>query len=64
MSKNLIKLPDNQWLWESEWLIENSDETDENGWQYTFDFKSFKNRANAVTFLRRRKWLRSCFKIT
>ena len=58
--KEMIKLPGNKnYKWENEWKIEINDNSDKNGWEYSYDFNN-KNfgRYNGHQYVRRRKWVR------
>ena len=61
--KNMIKLLDNNYKWESEWKIEINENSDKNGWEYSKDFNNEFERYNKYTYVRRRKWVRYAIKI-
>lgn len=62
---NKITLPDpeEEWIWENDWKIEINDNTDGEGWQYSYDFKNeFHKKNTKLDYARRRKWFRKCLK--
>ena len=61
--KNMIKLLDDKYIWESDWKIEISEYSDENGWEYSEDFKSEFGEYTRKKYVRRRKWVRYAIKI-
>ena len=63
--KNMVKLPrgENKYKWNSDWKIELSNNTDDNGWEYSKDFGDPFERKSAKQKVRRRKWVRYAIKI-
>ncbi|KAJ2491302.1 hypothetical protein IWW37_002384 [Coemansia sp. RSA 2050] len=57
-----FQLPDPSWQWVSpRWLIDMTQDVDENGWQYASRFSesaAWHGRHSAQGFVRRRRWLR------
>jgi hypothetical protein len=59
-------LPGNEWYWECDWHVEiDGTITDLNGWIYGKSFvKGIKRKEPlSLDFVRRRKWIRTCYKI-
>jgi len=48
------------WEWVDEWHIDKTEETDEEGWQYAFNWEfKFAKQSNSTTHVRRRRWART-----
>lgn len=62
--KNMIRLPggDNAYKWDSDWKIEKSNITDENGWEYSKNFNEAFEKKKSKQNVRRRKWIRYAIK--
>ena len=61
--KNLVKLLDNNYRWDSDWKIEINKNSDKNGWEYSKDFETEFGKYNRHQYVRRRKWVRYATKI-
>ena len=61
--KNMIKLIDDKYIWESDWKIEIGEYSDENGWEYSKDFESGFGEDSKNKYVRRRKWVRYAIKM-
>ena len=61
--KNMIKLIDDKYIWESDWKIEIGEYSDENGWEYSKDFESEFGEYSKNKYVRRRKWVRYAIKM-
>lgn len=62
-----LKLPrdtqDSRWVWGHEWQVEVTPLTSNEGWKFATDFKgSFKPDKQIQHLVRRRKWIRKCYK--
>ena len=63
---NMVFLPNNnkeKYQWLGEWKIEKTNNTDENGWEYSSDFHSIFTNKTEGNYVRRRKWVRFASKI-
>ena len=63
---NMVFLPNNnkeQYQWLGEWKIEKTNNTDDNGWEYSSDFHSKFTNKKEGNYVRRRKWVRFASKI-
>jgi vacuolar protein sorting-associated protein 13A/C len=49
---------ESQYNWISEWKIETTDNTDDDGWEYSIDFDSLFSKSDTGKYVRRRKWVR------
>ena len=47
-----------QYDWVDEWKVETTDKTDEEGWEYSYDFNSSFSLSEIGKYVRRRKWVR------
>ncbi|KAJ7562087.1 hypothetical protein O6H91_03G054700 [Diphasiastrum complanatum] len=53
------------WAWTSDWYIDRTNSSDEDGWLYAFDFKNFNSAEqrsfseSSLSFVRRRQWIRT-----
>ena len=61
--KNMVKLLDKNYRWETDWKIEINENTDKNGWEYSKDFEHKFEKYNRHKYVRRRKWVRYAIKI-
>ena len=63
--KNMARLPggENSYKWSSDWKIELSKNTDDNGWEYSKSFGDSFSRRTDKQKVRRRKWVRYAEKI-
>ena len=62
--KMRVRLPsgENGYKWNSDWKIELSNNTDDNGWEYGKDFNDIFGRKSGKQNVRRRKWIRYAIK--
>ena len=61
----MVMLPDNEeYHWNSEWKIELSSKSDDQGWEYGSDFKNKEDFGSkkATKYVRKRKWVRYAIK--
>ena len=49
---------ESQYNWIDEWKIETTDNTDDDGWEYSLDFDSSFSKTDTGKYVRRRKWVR------
>ena len=58
--KNMVRLQkgENGYKWDSDWKIEISNNSDDNGWEYSKDFNDIFGRKTQKQNVRRRKWIR------
>ena len=49
---------ESQYNWIGEWKIETTDNTDDDGWEYSIDFDSLFTKTDTGKYVRRRKWVR------
>jgi hypothetical protein len=49
---------ESQYNWIDEWKIETTDNTDDDGWEYSIDFDSLFSKTDTGKYVRRRKWVR------
>lgn len=63
--KEKVTLPDEdgRYKWNGDWKIEKNDNTDELGWEYSYNFDGHFGRYGNDTYVRRRKWTRFAKKI-
>ena len=57
--KNKLELPGSEYEWKSEWTVEKSTNTDNNGWQYAKSFDDLDWKNNDInSAVRRRIWVK------
>jgi len=61
-SKESYSLPSTTYRWVDDWKISfDPKQTDNEGWEYAFDFpKTYHNYRGVADYVRRRKWKRTC----
>ena len=63
--KNMVRLPGGEtgYKWDSDWKILLSNNTDNNGWEYSKDFSENFGKQTQKQNVRRRKWIRYASKL-
>ena len=56
--------PPEGWAWTEEWKIDYSGDVDSDGYQYSNDLKAEFKANSTLSVRRRRKWKRTCSKIS
>lgn len=73
LSREQFRLPGNQWRWMDQWkveviflknslfLLQLTPKSDQEGWEYAYDFnKTWAKENNFKCYVRRRRWVRTC----
>jgi len=63
---NMVFLPNDnniKYKWNGEWKVEKTNNTDDNGWEYSSDFHSKFIKNKEGNYVRRRKWVRFAIRI-
>jgi hypothetical protein len=64
MDKTTVVIPSTNYTWETDWKIEFTVKSDDQGWEYGNDFKSEFTSDSFGKYVRRRKWVRVAKKKT
>lgn len=64
MDKTTVVIPSSNYSWETDWKIEFTVKSDDQGWEYGNDFKSEFTSDSFGKYVRRRKWVRVAKKKT
>jgi len=64
LTKEEIQLPGPGWVWEDDWQVMLSPNTDKQGWSFAEDFESaFHPQNNMLDLVRKRRWVRCAVKV-